>query len=545
MSKAAIYDRGSTKGQEDNYSRANAKREGIAIAERNGFEWEYHKEIKSGSNLARREVLLKILDRVANGEIQAIIVQDLDRLARPDEAADFETIKNICERANVKVYTQSTIYDWRKPDDVMMGRFKSAIAGRERDYITERSIRGKKEKASEGGFLGGHAGLGYKVCYKLDDKGKRSSWLEVEESERELTKLLFELYILHGASDCARRLNELGYSGKNGAKFKHQVIIDTIKNPLYAGYVTWGEKQKQSKFLRDYESQYVYKAELQIVPLETWEKAQEVHKKRNHNLKADGSWGTSPFTGFLACEDCGAGMGLKSSKQKNGRVIKFYQCMDKIAYGKKHCNGKTHTLDLVAQGIIPFMVDLLTEDLDLEGMLQDAVDKYGYTVTESELRQQYEAELHTTKEKQKRLIASVSDGILTQDEAKEAMTDIRAKIARIERELNGLGSKVKAREDYIKAIEILRGQDIKEFLEWTMENETAIFRQVLGLIFKPNSIKVETYRVKAHEFDCRVIDYQFTDALVICKDEVTSQRYLENTYFIIDLAQLFKVSIAQ
>lgn len=540
---AAIYDRGSTKGQEDNYSRGDAKREGIAIAGRNGLAWEYHKEIKSGANLARREVLLNILDRIASGEIQAIIVQDLDRLARPDEEADFETIKNICIRYDVLIYTQNGIYNLDNSNDKLTGRIKMAVAGYERDQITRRTMGGKKEKAAEGGFLGGLPALGYKVCYKLTEKGKRTSWLEVDESERALVVKLFELYILHGAYGCSKRLNELGYRGKTGSEFMHRTILDVIRNPIYAGYVTWAEKRKESKWLRDYEPGRVYKAELQIVTLDTWEKAQEVMRKRSHKHKADGSWGRSPFTGFLACEDCGKGMVLKTAPQQNGKKTLVYQCNGKASAGPQHCKGRIKTLDLVAKGIIPFMVDLLTKDLDLEKMLQDAVNRYGYTVTESELRQQLEAELHTTKEKQKRLVASISDGILTQDEAKETMRGIRDKIARMERELDNLGGKVKARENYLAAMETLRGQDIEQFLQYTMKDATAIFRQILGLIFEPNSITVETYRIKGREFGCRVLGYRFTEDFGNLQSGGDVLTLRQKYKLLIDLSQLMTVGV--
>jgi DNA invertase Pin-like site-specific DNA recombinase len=535
---AAIYDRGSTLRQKDNYSRGDARREGIMIADRNGFKWEYHKEIKSGANLARREVLLKILDRIASGQIQAIIVQDLDRLARPDEQADFETIKNICIRADVKIFTQSGIYDFLDSDDVMMGRVKMAFAGRERDYITQRSIRGKKEKALGGGFMGGLPALGYKVCYKLTETGKRISWLEIEASERPTAEKLFELYILHGAYGCSKRLNELGYRGKTGSEFIHSTVLDVIKNPIYAGYVTWARTRRESKWLRNYEPESVHKPELQIVSLETWEKAQEVHKKRSHDYKSDGSWGTSPFTGYLACEDCGLGMVLKSAKQVNGKKTKFYQCNGRALAGPQHCNGKTHTLDLVARGVIPFMVELLTRDLDLNALLQDAVDRYGYTITESELRQQLEAELHATKERQARLVQSITEGIITQTEAKTTAQDLRDKIARIERELKNLGSKVRVREDYLQAMEILKGRDIEQFLWAVLEYETAIFRQFLGLIFEPNSITVETYRIKGREFGCRVTDYRFTEEFgnLQSSDDVLTLR--QKYRLLIDLSEL-------
>ncbi len=544
MSKlAAIYDRGSTLKQKENYSRGDAKREGIAIAGRNGLSWEYHKEIKSGANLARRGILLNILDRVASGEIQAIIVQDLDRLARPDEEADFETIKNICIRHDVLIYTQNGIYNLDNSNDKLTGRIKMAVAGYERDQITRRTIGGKKEKAAEGGFLGGLPALGYKVCYKLTETGKRISWLEVDESERPIVVKLFELYVLHGAYGCAKRLNELGYKGKTGSEFMHRTILDVIRNPIYAGYVTWAEKRKESKWLRDYEPGRVYKAELQIVSLDLWEKAQATDKKRSHTHKSDGSWGRSPFTGFLACEDCGIGMVLKTSPQANGTKTKVYQCAGRASAGPQHCKGRIKTLNLVAKGIIPFVVDLLTKDLDLDQMLQDAVDRYGYTVTESELRQQLEAELHTTREKQKRLVSSISEGILTQDEAKEAMLGIRDKIARMERELDNLGGKVKARENYLEAMEMLKGLDIDQFLWDALKDETAIFRQILGLIFEPNSITVETYRIKGREFGCRVLGYRFTEDFANLQGSGDVLTIRQKYKLLIDLSALLRIEV--
>jgi hypothetical protein len=156
--------------------------------------------------------------------------------------------------------------------------------------------------------------------------------------------------------------------------------------------------------------------------------------------------------------------------------------------------------------------ELLTKDLNLDEMLQDAVNRYGFTVTEDELKRQLEAELHTTQERQKRIVASISEGIIEPSEAKDTMQDLRDKIGRIERRLDNLGGKVKAREDYLRAIEAIREVDIEQFLWEVMETDPAVFRQILGLIFEPNSIKVKTYRVKGRQFGCDVIDFKFTEA---------------------------------
>jgi DNA invertase Pin-like site-specific DNA recombinase len=44
------------------------------------------------------------LDRIAAGEIQVIIVQDLDRLARPEEAVVYTTIRQVIMEYNVIIH---------------------------------------------------------------------------------------------------------------------------------------------------------------------------------------------------------------------------------------------------------------------------------------------------------------------------------------------------------------------------------------------------------------------------------------------------------
>ena len=60
-------------------------------------------------------------------------------------------------------------------------------------------------------------------------------------------------------------------------------------------------------------------------------------------------------------------------------------------------------------------------------------------------------------------------------------------------------------------MEILKGIDVEQFLWQTIENSNGHLQADLGSIFEPNSITVETYRVKGREFGCRVTGYRFTE----------------------------------
>ena len=70
--------------------------------------------------------MLWILDEIAAGRIHAIIAQDIDRLARPEERSSYETIRNICIENNVLIYTQSGTFDFVNDNDDFMADIQVA-----------------------------------------------------------------------------------------------------------------------------------------------------------------------------------------------------------------------------------------------------------------------------------------------------------------------------------------------------------------------------------------------------------------------------------
>ena len=58
MTHAVIYDRASSEGQKDNWSRQDALTIGPELAQKHGFDtWEIRQEVKSGEELANEEAL--------------------------------------------------------------------------------------------------------------------------------------------------------------------------------------------------------------------------------------------------------------------------------------------------------------------------------------------------------------------------------------------------------------------------------------------------------------------------------------------------------
>ena len=62
------------------------------------------------------------------------------------------------------------------------------------------------------------------------------------------------------------------------------------------------------------------------------------------------------------------------------------------------------------------------------------------------------------------------------------MSKLREKESRLIRERAGIKEKATIREEYLKAIEILQGTDIKQLLTKFANEKPMVFRRLLGMI---------------------------------------------------------------
>lgn len=544
---AAIYDRGSTQNQKENWSRADAQQAGPELAERYGYTWELRQEIKSGKGLADRPVMMQLLEDIRAGEVQAVICQDIDRLGRPEERYNADFIKTVCFENDCLIITPDHVYNLENDSDDILADTKFMIAKFERRNTVRRIARALAAKARAGEFMGGPPPLGYKLVYSTPTKEgeKPKAILIINEAEREIIKLIFEYYIkLESPGLTANELNKMGYRGKTGRPFSVQVIRKTIRNHIYAGFRTWG-REKKSRHLRDFEPPMVFCPELQIIPVEVWENANQTIKQRSVSHRAPGEWGKHPYVGYVVCEHCGGPMTAHSLKAKRHNSVQ-YICIGRQSYGRDFCRGKVYSEKQISQAVIPLMADLITNQIGLENSLNQAAAQYGRTITEAELQQRIEAELHQTKEAKKRVADSIAAGVLSENEARETMTELREQEQRLGRELATIGQKTKIRSDYLAAVESLKNADMLETL-WVMsETQPTILRKMLKMIFEPNSIRIRVER-KGNTWTGNLVDYELTSGFIEATQDTTFlERRQSDSYekYIVDLSELFSLTIA-
>jgi site-specific DNA recombinase len=245
---AVIYCRVSTDEQTKGYSLKTqadacehyAHVQGYAILE--AFNDDY-----SGASLDRPE-LNRLREYIHSNQVDAVIVYDIDRLAR--KSVYQMLIEEEFQRLGVTV--QYVLGQYEDNDEGRLQKqIRASIAEYEKAKILERSKRGKRGKAKSGFVIvGARPPYGYKVVSE-----PHKAWLEIDGEEAPIVQMIYDWYINGDANGTpmsanaiAVKLTELGiptrgdkeghYAKKFGTGvWQRGMVIHVLTNETYTG--TW------------------------------------------------------------------------------------------------------------------------------------------------------------------------------------------------------------------------------------------------------------------------------------------------------------------
>lgn len=518
---AIVYDRASTGRQAHNWSRADARRIGAELAQKHGFdEWELRQEIKSGEQLANRPVMLGILRDIESGKVGALIVQDFTRLSRDQDGIDGRVIRAVCRDNDCLIITPTKVFNFARDIDDDLSDVELLVGKIHKRALVRALVRGMREKARQGQLISGATPFGYRRVYDTPEPGRRPvGRLVVDEEEAEVVRLIYARYLdLGSAGKVARWLNENGYrkpvkSEKMRKKyglgetrpFKRGDITRLIANPLYSGWAVWGRKC-ESRYLRDFEAQWHYRPELQIVSQDIWDRANAL-RERNAQTPARAVGSQYAFSLLLRCRHCGSSLVGTSAMRPAGRRKK-YRCSVRLKSGPSACEGQTINETVVARGVLPLAAGLLRQGLRLEAALEEAAREKSRTTDET-LEQNWRAELAEVERQADNLARAIARGIITDGQAKKTGRELAERKTELQRNLARLTERGAVRRELLAAIpEIVQST---EGLLWKLlEQEPAKLSRILRLMFAPRSVVVEAFGPMSRR-GCRVLSYRLTE----------------------------------
>jgi len=276
----------------------------------------------SGKSVLDHPECQRMMADVTNGKIKALIFSKLARLAR--NVHELLIISEHFQKYKVELVSIDESIDTSTPAGRLLFIVIGALAQWEREEIAARVSASVKVRASQGKPLGGQGPFGYHWVNKR---------LVPHPEEAIVVKKAFEIFLEEKRLlPTAKRLNEMGYRTRKGAKFGKTTLKRILTEPVYKGLkranYTKSRGNKKSWLLKPKDEWVWYNVE-PIVDVEVWEEANRIIQSWQHLYpKKVPPSGRYLFSGILRC-GCGHKM-----------YVLPYQGMKVPRYVCRNCRNK-------------------------------------------------------------------------------------------------------------------------------------------------------------------------------------------------------------
>ncbi len=263
---------------------------------------------KSGLKLSSRMALRGLLREVESGtaEFETILVYDVSRWGRFQDADESAYYEYVCKRAGVSVhYCAETFENDGSVSSILLKTIKRSMAG---EYSRELSVKvfaGQSRLVEMGYRQGGWAGYGLRRQL-LDREGKikgllmngerksiqtdRVVLIPGPDEELSIVRNIFTLFTtsLMSETEIARLLNDKGVSTDRGRAWTRSGVHTLLTNPKYIGTNVYNRKSYKlgKKLVSNPTSMWIRRdgAFEAIVPPAQFAKAQELVQAKSDRM---------------------------------------------------------------------------------------------------------------------------------------------------------------------------------------------------------------------------------------------------------------------
>jgi DNA invertase Pin-like site-specific DNA recombinase len=272
----------------------------------------YADEAITGTCADKREDFQRLLADCRRGLIDRVLVKSISRFARNTKEC-LEAIREL-KLLGIGIYFEKENIDTATMSGEMMTSLFASCAQAESESISGNMRWSYQKRMQSGLFITCKAPFGYRL---------RNGVLEIEESEAEIIRLIFDRY-LAGCSTTAiaAEITKLGISSRDGKPYWQQSSISYIlRNERYVGnallqkkYTTQTLPYQKRRNHGEKEQYFVTGCTPPIVSREVFETAQTLLQCRAQKIiTAKGP--KSPLSQKIFCACCGAMFKRKRNKE--------------------------------------------------------------------------------------------------------------------------------------------------------------------------------------------------------------------------------------
>jgi site-specific DNA recombinase len=477
MAAAAIYARVSSQRQKEEQtidSQVAALRE---HAESSGLEiprdWVFQDEGYSGATLVR-PALERLRDLVAQVHVEVVLCYAPDRLARK-YAYQALLIEELSRCGTEVSFVKGPKSD--TPEDELLLQFQGMIAEYEKAQIIERTRRGKLHRARAGStnVLSG-APYGYRYARKTDDSDAR---YEIIEPHAQVVRDVFARYVEDHMSIAAvaRWLAEQRIPTATGkAVWDRSVVWGMLKNPAYAGHAAFGktrhkaEPGRLNRIARLQGRTVTRESANETRPQDEWieiavpaivsEETFALAARRLEDNKRFATRRTKDPTllqGIIVCDQCDYAY-WRTATRTTARKLYYYRCLGSDDWRYEHgrvCDSRPVRQDYIDAVVWDHVIALLSDSDLIRRELDRRLSELRTINPATAQRSRLELELTRTTAAMNRLVQAYQEDLLSLDELRSRMPDLRKKESAVRAQLDALEAQLIDQETYLKLAENL------------------------------------------------------------------------------------------
>ena len=494
LTPAALYARVSSDRQDVDLSVSAQLRALKDYAKANGYSVarEYVDEAESG-RVADRPQFRETIEEGSQPKapFEVILVWKFSRFTRKREHT--VAFKSMLRRKGVKVVSIT-----EHADDSPTGKLMEAIIESVDEFYSENLaqevVRGMREAASRGFFLGSKAPYGYKRV-KVNDGAKERPTLKVDPATAPIVKEIFENSLRgNGLKEICRELNDRGITNRGNRWYKGGLHY-LLTNEAYTGTAVWGRTDKGEKAQDPVRVEGAWPA---LVSGELFDEVQQAMRDRAPKVQRPGRVGSKfLLSGLLKCGVCGRpyiGQGAKSGQYG------YYVCGTLYREGAGTCNNARY---LNAPRVEGFIIDKIKERILTDETITELVTLVAEEIDAmaGEMNGRLKvigAELADVESRLHRLYEALETSELTLEVLSPRIFSLRHREEQLEAAREDAVSQLEQRRVELPTTEEIKGYvaDFREFLqEGTFPERKALIRNFVKGIEVTGDEAVLTYTI--------------------------------------------------
>ena len=348
------------------------------------------------------------------------------------------------------------------------------------------------------------APFGYRYVRKSEHAEAR---YEIVAHEAAIVAELFARYADGGVAigELARWLSGLGVATRTGKpRWDRSTVWGMLRNPAYAGLACFGKTMRTDQTAglnrtarlagratpRCYtvidraRSDWLEIPVPALVAEDTWQRVQR-RLADNKRYAARNSKNPSLLQGICACSSCGYAYYRTSTRTTNKKIY-YYRCLGSDDYRYEHgrvCANKPVRADYLDTVVWNHITALLADPALIRTEINKRLEQHRTADPATAQRQRLDAGLAKTTTAITRLISAYQEELISLDELRTRMPELRARQTSLHHQIDALDSQLADREVYLKLADNL--EDFLTGLRDKAATATVAERQrVLRLLVK-------------------------------------------------------------